>query len=245
MLTGLVGVGALTDSITSKHCLVVLCRVDDLGSEEDLGSEVELGSESNDENVDEMNATANENEKKVKEIADENVAEMNATASENEKVKKEIAEENVDEMNATASENEKKVKEIAEENVDEMNATASENEVKEIAEENVNEMNATANENEKRVKEIAEEGNTYAARKEVVKRRDLFTKKRLKLTGIASGICIIFYYINTNEIPGNLSRENFISSHVKRSLVLWWYSDSRLSQRRLCQSRRDFRMIFI
>ena len=26
-------------------------------------------------------------------------------------------------------------------------------------------------------------------------------------------ICI--YYINTNEIPGELSRENMISSHVK------------------------------
>ena len=30
-----------------------------------------------------------------------------------------------------------------------------------------------------------------------------------------------FYYINTNEIPSELSRENMISSHVKRSLLLW------------------------
>ena len=27
----------------------------------------------------------------------------------------------------------------------------------------------------------------------------------------------LFYYINTNEIPGELSRENLISSHVKIS----------------------------
>ena len=32
---------------------------------------------------------------------------------------------------------------------------------------------------------------------------------------------IFFYYINTNEIPSELSRENMISSHVKRSLLLW------------------------
>ena len=49
------------------------------------------------------------------------------------------------------------------------------------------------------------------------------------------------YYINTNEIPGNLSRENFISSHVKIS-PLWLQNDS---QWRLCQSRHDFRMVFI
>ena len=29
------------------------------------------------------------------------------------------------------------------------------------------------------------------------------------------------YYINTNEIPSELSSENMISSHVKRSLLLW------------------------
>ena len=28
---------------------------------------------------------------------------------------------------------------------------------------------------------------------------------------------IFIYYINTNEIPGELSRENMISSHVKRT----------------------------
>ena len=32
---------------------------------------------------------------------------------------------------------------------------------------------------------------------------------------------VIFCYINTNEIPSELSRENVISSHVKRSLLLW------------------------
>ena len=48
-----------------------------------------------------------------------------------------------------------------------------------------------------------------------------------------------FYYINTNEIPGELSRENMIiiftrennmlSSHVKRSTLLWLHNKSRLS----------------
>ena len=31
----------------------------------------------------------------------------------------------------------------------------------------------------------------------------------------------VYYIINTNEIPGELSRENMISSHVKRSPLLW------------------------
>ena len=35
---------------------------------------------------------------------------------------------------------------------------------------------------------------------------------------------IIVYYINTNEIPGELSRENMLSSHVKRSLLLWLHN---------------------
>ena len=36
---------------------------------------------------------------------------------------------------------------------------------------------------------------------------------------------ILFYYINTNEIPGELSRENLISSHVKITcyLHMWKY----------------------
>ena len=38
-----------------------------------------------------------------------------------------------------------------------------------------------------------------------------------------SGVGSIYYniIINTNEIPSELSRENMISSHVKRSLLLW------------------------
>ena len=32
---------------------------------------------------------------------------------------------------------------------------------------------------------------------------------------------IVFFNINTNEIPSELSRENMISSHLKRSLLLW------------------------
>ena len=39
--------------------------------------------------------------------------------------------------------------------------------------------------------------------------------------------------VNTNEIPGELSRENMISSHVKitcyRSPLLWLHNKSRLS----------------
>ena len=31
----------------------------------------------------------------------------------------------------------------------------------------------------------------------------------------------MFYYINTNEIPGELSRENLISSHVKIISNCW------------------------
>ena len=30
-----------------------------------------------------------------------------------------------------------------------------------------------------------------------------------------------FYYVNTNEIPGELSRENLISSHVKILPLVW------------------------
>ena len=31
----------------------------------------------------------------------------------------------------------------------------------------------------------------------------------------------LVYYLNTNEIPSELSHENMISSHVKISLLLW------------------------
>ena len=40
------------------------------------------------------------------------------------------------------------------------------------------------------------------------------------------------YYINTNEIPGELSRENLISSHVKISPLLWLHNESRLSHQK-------------
>ena len=36
------------------------------------------------------------------------------------------------------------------------------------------------------------------------------------------------YYINTNEIPGELSRENLISSHVKILPLLWFHNKSLL-----------------
>ena len=45
-------------------------------------------------------------------------------------------------------------------------------------------------------------------------------------------IIIVFYYINTNEIPGELSRENMISSHVKRSQLLWLHDTSRLRSKK-------------
>ena len=38
-----------------------------------------------------------------------------------------------------------------------------------------------------------------------------------------------FYYININEVPGKLSRENLISSHVKISPLLWLQYKSCLS----------------
>ena len=45
----------------------------------------------------------------------------------------------------------------------------------------------------------------------------------LSLCLLVEGITlnIYFYYINTNEIPSELLPENMISSHVKRSLLLW------------------------
>ena len=55
--------------------------------------------------------------------------------------------------------------------------------------------------------------------------------------------CVItaLYYMDTNEIPGELSRENMISSqcendmlssHVKRSRLLWLHDTSRLVQQK-------------
>ena len=40
----------------------------------------------------------------------------------------------------------------------------------------------------------------------------------------------LLYYINTNEIPGELSSENMVSSHVKRSPLLWLHNKFHLSQ---------------
>ena len=39
--------------------------------------------------------------------------------------------------------------------------------------------------------------------------------------------------VNTTEIPGELSRENLISSHVKISPLLWLHDKSRLSHQQL------------
>ena len=43
---------------------------------------------------------------------------------------------------------------------------------------------------------------------------------------------ITIYYINANEIPGELSRENLISSHVKISPLLWLHNKSHLSHQK-------------
>ena len=40
------------------------------------------------------------------------------------------------------------------------------------------------------------------------------------------------YYINTNEIPGELLHENLISSHVKISPLLWLRNNSHLSHQK-------------
>ena len=40
------------------------------------------------------------------------------------------------------------------------------------------------------------------------------------------------HYIKTNKIPGELSRENLISSHVKISPLLWLHNKSRLSHQK-------------
>ena len=42
----------------------------------------------------------------------------------------------------------------------------------------------------------------------------------------------IIYYINANEIPGELSHKNLISSHVKISPLLWLHNKSRLSHQK-------------
>ena len=43
---------------------------------------------------------------------------------------------------------------------------------------------------------------------------------------------IIMEYINTNEMPGELSRENMLSSHVKISPLLWLHNKTRLSHQK-------------
>ena len=42
----------------------------------------------------------------------------------------------------------------------------------------------------------------------------------------------LIYYINTNEIPGELLRENLTSSHVKISPLLWLHNKSLLSHQK-------------
>ena len=48
---------------------------------------------------------------------------------------------------------------------------------------------------------------------------------------ISNGI-ITTYYINTNEIPGELLRKNLISSHVNISPLLWLHNKSHLSRQK-------------
>ena len=42
-----------------------------------------------------------------------------------------------------------------------------------------------------------------------------------------------FLFINTSEIPGELLRENVLSSHVERSPLLWLHKKSSLSKRKV------------
>ena len=43
---------------------------------------------------------------------------------------------------------------------------------------------------------------------------------------------MFFNYISTNEIPGELSRENLLSSHMKISPLLWLHNKSLLSHQK-------------
>ena len=52
---------------------------------------------------------------------------------------------------------------------------------------------------------------------------------------------IYIYYINTNEIPRELSRENLISSHVKISPLLWLHNKLHLSDQKTISGRLEIR----
>ena len=45
-------------------------------------------------------------------------------------------------------------------------------------------------------------------------------------------VLIVPYYVNTSEIPGEVSRENMTSSQVKRSPLLWLHNNSRTLQQK-------------
>ena len=51
------------------------------------------------------------------------------------------------------------------------------------------------------------------------------------------------YYINTNEIPSELSRENLISSHVKISPLLWLHNKPHLSDQKSFLSKMVWHFI--
>ena len=55
-----------------------------------------------------------------------------------------------------------------------------------------------------------------------------YDNEKKKLKKWRDSVVNTFYYINTSELPSELSRENFISSHVKRSPSLLWHNKSRL-----------------
>ena len=58
-------------------------------------------------------------------------------------------------------------------------------------------------------------------------------KRKIKNWEKSVEVCnITLHYINTNEIPGDRSHENLISSHVKISTLLWLHSKSRLSHQK-------------
>ena len=52
-----------------------------------------------------------------------------------------------------------------------------------------------------------------------------------------SEVKIRVYYINKNEIPGELSRENLISSRAKISPLLWLHNKLRLSHQKTLKAK--------
>ena len=61
------------------------------------------------------------------------------------------------------------------------------------------------------------------------------------LVSYPSAVIRFITYINTNEIPGELPRENLISSHVKISPLLWLHNKLHLSDQKTISGRLEIR----